>query len=425
MSDALKIKRTWRGLICPVCRLVFRVPKDHEGHGVICPACSHLLNLPEAKVELNHDSRDKQKAAEDPKSLAPSPRDKINSKQITARSITDQDMVTNADASADNVGHRKRRRKSQSDQKVGWDERKEISTRGEGSAQPWIIGGSILGLLIVGIGAWLVIDSLKHDPSDETIAPTAKAVPDSGALSVQDDMKSTSEQEIDEPKITGTWSAGLNLLADAEVAARKFLNAKSLDEMAQHVRRPEITIPRMRQWYGDAPWIPFRFKKIGRNGKIDMKGANAFMPVQLMDYTYRQISLHRVGNDYKVDWESWVVWSSMRWNDLFLEKPEEPVEIRVSCIIDYYYNRLFRDETKWLAVRLQHPYQDRIIYGYVDKQSPSFTSFMTSLQKGASFAATLKVKFPKNSIADNQVEIVEFLQNGWRLNFNQDEVEKN
>ena len=186
MSDALKIKRTWRGLVCPVCRLVFRVPKDHEGHGVICPACSHLLNLPEAKVELNHDTKAMQKAAEDPKSLAPSPRDKINSKQITARSITEQDMVTNADASADNVGHRKRRRKSQSDQKVGWDERKEISTRGEGSAQPWIIGGSILGLLIVGIGAWLVIDSLKQDPSDETIAPTARAVPDSGALSVQD-----------------------------------------------------------------------------------------------------------------------------------------------------------------------------------------------------------------------------------------------
>ena len=38
---------------------------------------------------------------------------------------------------------------------------------------------------------------------------------------------------------------------------------------------------------------------------------------------------------------------------------------------------------------------------------------MTSLQKGVSFAATLKVKFPKNSIADNQVEIVEYLQNGW------------
>lgn len=46
MSEAPKSKRRWSGYVCPDCRLVFRIPMDHDGRGVVCPACIRLLKIP-------------------------------------------------------------------------------------------------------------------------------------------------------------------------------------------------------------------------------------------------------------------------------------------------------------------------------------------------------------------------------------------
>ena len=46
MPEAGKAKQNWEGLVCPVCRFVFRVPMNHDGAGAVCPACAHLLQIP-------------------------------------------------------------------------------------------------------------------------------------------------------------------------------------------------------------------------------------------------------------------------------------------------------------------------------------------------------------------------------------------
>ncbi|MDX1680207.1 MAG: hypothetical protein R3242_05700 [Akkermansiaceae bacterium] len=48
MSDAAPTssKRRWGGFVCPDCRLVFRIPLDHEGEGTVCPSCHRLLRIP-------------------------------------------------------------------------------------------------------------------------------------------------------------------------------------------------------------------------------------------------------------------------------------------------------------------------------------------------------------------------------------------
>jgi uncharacterized protein YbaR (Trm112 family) len=38
--------RRWSGYVCPDCRFVFRVPRDHDGKGLICPSCRRLLRIP-------------------------------------------------------------------------------------------------------------------------------------------------------------------------------------------------------------------------------------------------------------------------------------------------------------------------------------------------------------------------------------------
>ena len=38
--------RRWSGFVCPDCRFVFRVPRDHDGEGIICPSCRRMLRIP-------------------------------------------------------------------------------------------------------------------------------------------------------------------------------------------------------------------------------------------------------------------------------------------------------------------------------------------------------------------------------------------
>ncbi|MDB6080359.1 MAG: hypothetical protein JWO82_4106 [Akkermansiaceae bacterium] len=39
-------KRRWNSFVCPGCRFVFRIPRDHDGQGTVCPSCHVMLRLP-------------------------------------------------------------------------------------------------------------------------------------------------------------------------------------------------------------------------------------------------------------------------------------------------------------------------------------------------------------------------------------------
>ena len=137
------------------------------------------------------------------------------------------------------------------------------------------------------------------------------------------------------------------------------------------------------------------------------------MSVQLDDYSVKPIAMERTADGYLIDWESWVGWSELDWGDLFKTRPTQPVEVRVVCQKDSYYNRLFRDDGKWLAVKMEHPGSDRLLYGYIDSETTTLTSLMGDLKSGGQVPVTIKVRFPEGSVADNQVVIEEYIQHGW------------
>ena len=38
--------RRWSAFVCPDCRFVFRLSRDHDGKGIICPSCRRMLRIP-------------------------------------------------------------------------------------------------------------------------------------------------------------------------------------------------------------------------------------------------------------------------------------------------------------------------------------------------------------------------------------------
>ena len=47
VETATPAKR-WNSFVCPACRSIFRVARDHDGRGVVCPSCRGMLRLPGA-----------------------------------------------------------------------------------------------------------------------------------------------------------------------------------------------------------------------------------------------------------------------------------------------------------------------------------------------------------------------------------------
>ena len=193
----------------------------------------------------------------------------------------------------------------------------------------------------------------------------------------------------------------------------RFLEAKTAADLEPLVRTPEVTIPRLRAWHARYPWARPGVRVAGQRNSIKAIGDRISMNAQLDDFSVKKIHVVRSRDGYKVDWESWVAWSSMAWEDLFDMKPSEPVEVRVKCKRVNYYNRLFDDDERWFAVQLSHPDFDRSIYGYIDTKLPRLQRLITELTPGIQIHATLKISYPKDSEFDNQVSVVEYVQLGW------------
>ncbi len=344
--------------------------------------------------------------------LAPKPREQREAKPIVSRPLKESDTAPQSGGASSQKTHRSRRKHHGSHARPEWERGSAPSQSEAVNPVAWIIGGSVFGLAIVGVGAWLVIGSLddkkSSDDEDAIQSSVGLAAP---VLLPEDQM--TPEEKRKQKEISDTVKTGTNFLTDGGEVVKKFLNATSSAELEPLVRTPEVTVPRMREWYATHEWKPPGVKTIAYGRGVSVQGVMGTMSVRLNDYTVKSVALENTPAGYLVDWESWVAWSSMDWEKLFEKRPAEPVEVRVTCSLDNYYNREFDDDSQWVAVKLAHPNSERTIYGYVARDSTSLMRMLADLQTNKTMTATIKLHYPKNPVADNQVIISDYIQMGW------------
>jgi len=391
MSKVGKTKQNWEGLICPVCRFVFRVPMDHTGAGVVCPACAHLLQIPSAEqrqmasnVRLSASMKASSKRHAVIKDSHLESVDNAATNEQVALGNHKQVLEEDDDGSADI---------NRPDHLPAW----ELDAPAVEPISPltWILSGSLLGVSIVLVGIWLIVQSVDEQKNAEIITDEQTELPIVESL----------------PNSQKTQEA--YMIEESKKVIKEFLKVESVSQLEGLVRTPAVTIPRMRAWYKNDIRKAPGLRVLGYKKSISVTGEVITMDVQLDDFSVKTISVVKTDNGYKIDWESWVAWSSVNWQELFDLRPNQPVEVRVQCKRVNYYNRLFSDSTKWFAVRLSHPDSEQSIYGYIDSEIPRFYRFITELVREKEVAATLKISYPINSPVGNQVTITEYLHSGW------------
>jgi len=362
VSEVTESARRWSGYVCPDCRFVFRVPRDHDGVGIVCPSCRRLLKIPGSD-----DSP--------PPLLAPI-------------RVIENEVQEEEPESHEQKRRRRKRKKNESThswEKDGSDRRRRT---GRFPFLPLVLG---VVFLITVLGALIFV--FKPGPS----APVSPASHPQITANPEPVAKERDERMF---------------LIDAEELAGKFLNATRVEEFLPLVANPEITGPRIRTWHPDGVIEPRGLRAFNINQMVETSGAVSSVYVTTDDFIAYQLFYVETPEGLRIDWESWSGWSELPWEKFIKSKPTDPKTCRVRASNSDYYNFAFMDESKWRAYRLESADGEHVLFGYVERDSLMDLDIAEAMELELA-PMILELGFPENEVSRDQVVIHRFVAKGW------------
>jgi hypothetical protein len=359
------VERRWAAFVCPECRLVFRVPDAHEGRGIVCNCCQRILRIPTTLDQLQ--------------SYIP---------QGTTDGKIDH-RRTNSDYGINQNINNKR---SQSATRHDWELQPLLSSQGEQQRLRWLMlgGGGLFLITIISI-LWL----LKNNPI------TNKNLVVSNKLPVKQELAKTATVSV---------PSELLLENDQKDLIRRFVEAKSIEQILPLIRHPEITESKLHKFYPTGNILPVGMNRVDFENEGYQPSGIIRAEVTTRDLDVKTIYLSDGPSGTKIDWESWVDYSEMNWADFIASKPEQAQRFRVIITPIEYYNFNFKDETKWQSYRISSADGNHLIYGYVEKNSPLFNTLKTNENCERML---LMLKFPPGENINNQILIDQIVTTSW------------
>lgn len=252
---------------------------------------------------------------------------------------------------------------------------------------------AVPALAVLGLFAWwMAPEAAKPDvagplPADVPVAPVQPATPSATAR---------------------------NLVLEIESVVKSFLTAPSVEEALRHVRNPDKTAPKVNAWLAGKAYSAPGFRELVGDSmeNNDTTGEVFTVKVRTGDFELREIVVIGTEGSLKVDWESWVGWSEMPWEQFQSERPVEGKWFRVELSRVQYYNFDFKDDTEWVSYRLISPDGMASLYGYVPRISPLDEKIRPVDQNGKD-KLLLKLRFPPAASSNNQVIIEAVSGQSW------------
>lgn len=348
----------------------------HDGQGGACPGCQRLLRIPAAGEIL-------------PPLVAPL--------EGLAPEVNEQDSF------GSQIQPLRRGKNERHGVDQSWEKKSERVVGfviEENRQMFWML---IVGVTLFSLAFGVVAVAVFNGDESES-RPLAVPAP---GIPVQSETSETVSQAQSE-KVDAA------LLAEAELVVRKFLEARRIEEMLPLVRNPEVTEARMRSHYSRGAIEESGMREFNTGGGFYSVGSSFEVQVRTRDDQQRSLLFCNTPEGIKIDWESWVGWSEMPWEEFMSTKPSDGKLFRVMLDAVTYYNFAFSDERKWKAYRLESADGESAVYGYVERDS-ELDSQLKIPRGSKQIALTLSLKFPADAKADNQVLIEKLIAKGWLL----------
>jgi hypothetical protein len=318
------------------------------------------------------------------------------------------------DDSADTRGEKRSRTKRKKKQKEaetpGWEASagKWRASRKKGKRDLQTLAGWTFAILAVFTASFFLLKSKEA----EVTTGTAGEVDDFDELVKvpllipDEDL----EEPIELPKIMRRSEA--EFLSLAQPLAEAFLSATTLEELLPLIRDGERMKPKLIAHHPDGKINAPGLSRFNPSGHVSYKDSFAAVSILTPDFESKQLAFVDGADGLKIDWESWVGWSEMPWQNLSESRPTRPVLIRAMMKSVNYYNFNFADESKWRSYRLVSPDGEHMLYGYAERNS-LLDQRLQPREQSTSVAVTVKIRFPDEGDTRNQVMIDDYITDGW------------
>jgi hypothetical protein len=375
--------RRWSAFVCPDCRFVFRLSRDHDGKGMICPSCRRMLRIP-------HEGE-----GTAPLVIPQEPIDSIENERTDPRD--------------DRRSRSKRKKKAKEAETPDW----------EASAGTWRSKKNKNARALRAVAIWTTVITaifgsafflFKEKNSKAFVENKAeqKEITNTPLLLPDEEL----DVSIELPKIMRRSQS--EFLSLAKPNAEKFLAATRVDQILPLVRDSEKMRAKIYTYYPNGKIQATAISKFNVSGQVSYKDSFAAVSILTTDFEGVQLAFFDGKDGLKIDWESWVGWSEMPWEQIIETKPQRPILIRAKLKTVDYYNFGFADDSKWRAYRLSSPDGAHTLYGYIERNS-LLDQRLRPPEKSASSAVTLKIRFPEGKEQRNQVVIHDMVADGWVL----------
>lgn len=248
-------------------------------------------------------------------------------------------------------------------------------------------------------------------------------------------------QEAPAVPLAGIVPGQKNLLnSSAAIPAASEIRELLLESIADEVSAAEALVSRYRMtphWEDRLPLVrdANRVKRLmqtyyeGQGGVDPMPGAlqgkGRFMidETEVLHFSYEsarpsgllEVALVRdVGGAFRLDWESCVGFGEKTFVQLRLQRPEEPVVLRVMVTPDDYYNFEFDDPDRFICVKLVSPDGGYSLFGYAERTGAVGGWLERELAgRGGMRGLTVQVAYPPNAQSDQCLEIRRIIADRW------------
>lgn len=200
--------------------------------------------------------------------------------------------------------------------------------------------------------------------------------------------------------------------------AEQFFKARSIEERLPFVRDPERVRPLMEHYYSTHPDEPALPGAVAIEEAIAVRKSILVITVTVDGSMTRQLALQRhPDGSYLADWESFIGYCEIPWEDIPTRKATTPFLIRAKVKLTSYYNHGFEADDSWVSWQLDAiGDNNHRLFGYAKRDSQVLAKLgLHTMLTDRAALLTLRVKYPETAPASDQLEITEFVANGWVL----------
>ncbi len=204
-----------------------------------------------------------------------------------------------------------------------------------------------------------------------------------------------------------------------EKAVRNFLDSRSVEEMLRYVRHPERVRPLMESYYAAATPKPVHIENFLSLEPLTIDNRASFWMIscQLEGElrTQMMLELNSV-NDAKVDWETFVCYQPMAWDEFANSRPSGYTgDFRVYVEKDMFHSHEFSDSNTFDSYRLTALNGEEVLFGYVPHGRGLGLKMqeLTAGREGESLPMLLRLHIPKELKSPRGVVIKEIVSPRW------------